>query len=407
MYGLLLAVTTSGPALGVTLLNRLAITIVEVALFATGVISWPGRRRGAARRARVHRLTYRVPAGPDDGRSSRRQRRTATLSGLRSPGEADVATSRGGRPAAKRLLGRRPAFACAPRARRPRPRLPSSSSATTSATITVGTTSDATRSGCAPGHAVQQLVHEGREPVAARVEELVRLVTVVGERADDLVDQTVGSDPRLAHDLGRLVPGLRANPGPASPSRSRSSATSRRSSASSASAAAFRSFAIRCAVTSASATACARFGGARARRASSSTRRSSSRAGCSASRRPSSRWASLASVSSRSYPRKATRRSCCRAEDMRRTVQARELAEQSLTRMMLRERCVSALVAERGEQLPEQRVQLLLLLPRQRRRDRCLLLPELVHRRVPERDARVGRLDDHAPPVVGVPARAG
>jgi glycosyltransferase 2 family protein len=47
MYGLLLAVTTSGPALGVTLLNRLAITLVELALFATGIVSWPGRRRGA------------------------------------------------------------------------------------------------------------------------------------------------------------------------------------------------------------------------------------------------------------------------------------------------------------------------------------------------------------------------
>jgi hypothetical protein len=41
-------VTTSGPALGVTLLNRLAITVVEVALFATGIVSWPGRRRRAA-----------------------------------------------------------------------------------------------------------------------------------------------------------------------------------------------------------------------------------------------------------------------------------------------------------------------------------------------------------------------
>jgi uncharacterized membrane protein YbhN (UPF0104 family) len=44
MYGLLLAVTTSGPALGVTLLNRLAITLVELALFGAGVVSWrPGR----------------------------------------------------------------------------------------------------------------------------------------------------------------------------------------------------------------------------------------------------------------------------------------------------------------------------------------------------------------------------
>ena len=47
MYGLLLAVSSSGPAIGVTLLNSLAITLVEVALFATGVVSWPGRKGGA------------------------------------------------------------------------------------------------------------------------------------------------------------------------------------------------------------------------------------------------------------------------------------------------------------------------------------------------------------------------
>jgi len=40
MYGLLLAVTTSGAALGVTLINRLAITIVELLLFAVGIVSW-------------------------------------------------------------------------------------------------------------------------------------------------------------------------------------------------------------------------------------------------------------------------------------------------------------------------------------------------------------------------------
>ena len=40
MYGLLLAVTTSGAALGVTLINRLVITIVELVLFAVGVVSW-------------------------------------------------------------------------------------------------------------------------------------------------------------------------------------------------------------------------------------------------------------------------------------------------------------------------------------------------------------------------------
>jgi glycosyltransferase 2 family protein len=50
MYGLLLAVTNSGAALGVTLLNRLAITVVEVVLFAIGIVSWPGRARRAEAR---------------------------------------------------------------------------------------------------------------------------------------------------------------------------------------------------------------------------------------------------------------------------------------------------------------------------------------------------------------------
>jgi glycosyltransferase 2 family protein len=40
MYGLLLAVTTAGPALSVTLINRLAITLVEVILFGVGVVTW-------------------------------------------------------------------------------------------------------------------------------------------------------------------------------------------------------------------------------------------------------------------------------------------------------------------------------------------------------------------------------
>ena len=47
MYGLLLALTTSGPALGVTLINRLAITLVELLLFAVGLVAWrlvPPRR---------------------------------------------------------------------------------------------------------------------------------------------------------------------------------------------------------------------------------------------------------------------------------------------------------------------------------------------------------------------------
>jgi uncharacterized membrane protein YbhN (UPF0104 family) len=40
MYGVLLAVTTSGVALGVTLINRLEITLVELLLFAVGLIAW-------------------------------------------------------------------------------------------------------------------------------------------------------------------------------------------------------------------------------------------------------------------------------------------------------------------------------------------------------------------------------
>jgi uncharacterized membrane protein YbhN (UPF0104 family) len=44
MYGLLLAITSAGPALSVTLLNRLTITVVEVALFGVGLASWRGNR---------------------------------------------------------------------------------------------------------------------------------------------------------------------------------------------------------------------------------------------------------------------------------------------------------------------------------------------------------------------------
>ena len=40
MYGLLLAVTSSGAALGVTVLNRLTITIVEAALLLVGALAW-------------------------------------------------------------------------------------------------------------------------------------------------------------------------------------------------------------------------------------------------------------------------------------------------------------------------------------------------------------------------------
>jgi len=45
MYGLLIAVTSDSTALGTTILNRLAITVVEVGLFACGVVLWRLRHR--------------------------------------------------------------------------------------------------------------------------------------------------------------------------------------------------------------------------------------------------------------------------------------------------------------------------------------------------------------------------
>ena len=47
MYGLLLAVASPGVALGTTVLNRLAITLVEAALLAAGVLLWRARRARA------------------------------------------------------------------------------------------------------------------------------------------------------------------------------------------------------------------------------------------------------------------------------------------------------------------------------------------------------------------------
>ena len=46
MYALLLAVTVEGAALGVTLLNRIAITVVEALLLGGGIVAWG--RRGTA-----------------------------------------------------------------------------------------------------------------------------------------------------------------------------------------------------------------------------------------------------------------------------------------------------------------------------------------------------------------------
>ncbi len=50
MYGLLLAITSEGPALSVTVINRLAITLVELALFGAGVATWRVTRRAAQSR---------------------------------------------------------------------------------------------------------------------------------------------------------------------------------------------------------------------------------------------------------------------------------------------------------------------------------------------------------------------
>ena len=63
MYGLLLAITTPGPALGATLLNRLAITVVEVVLFGVGVVTWRSGRQKATRREQPARARPRR-AGP-------------------------------------------------------------------------------------------------------------------------------------------------------------------------------------------------------------------------------------------------------------------------------------------------------------------------------------------------------
>jgi len=45
MYGLLTAIVPDGPALGAALMNRLTITVVELALFGVGVVSWRLSRR--------------------------------------------------------------------------------------------------------------------------------------------------------------------------------------------------------------------------------------------------------------------------------------------------------------------------------------------------------------------------
>jgi len=55
MYGLLIAITSHTSALGVTILNRLVITVVEVLLFVSGLILW--RVRGRERAPETERPT--------------------------------------------------------------------------------------------------------------------------------------------------------------------------------------------------------------------------------------------------------------------------------------------------------------------------------------------------------------
>jgi uncharacterized membrane protein YbhN (UPF0104 family) len=52
MYGLLIAVMSRTTALGATILNRLAITVVEIGLFACGLVLWRIRNRSLTRGAR-------------------------------------------------------------------------------------------------------------------------------------------------------------------------------------------------------------------------------------------------------------------------------------------------------------------------------------------------------------------
>jgi uncharacterized membrane protein YbhN (UPF0104 family) len=48
MYGLLLAIASPGVALGTTVLNRLAITLVEVVLLGFGILAWRLRPSGTS-----------------------------------------------------------------------------------------------------------------------------------------------------------------------------------------------------------------------------------------------------------------------------------------------------------------------------------------------------------------------
>ena len=168
MYGLVLAVTSSGVALGAVVLNRIAITVVEAALLLVGALLWRRRRArlrerardavrwssaSSARRRRARRTSPRrsPTACPESSCPPTRCRRSAGCRSSRTSRSAPTrllgiwaadargvgrrvsgARSRGGRRARRRRLdaggrGRAPASTCARRwpgssCRRPRSR---------------------------------------------------------------------------------------------------------------------------------------------------------------------------------------------------------------------------------------------------------------------------------------------
>ena len=71
MYALLLAVTTSGPALGATIINRLAITLVELVLFGAGVAGWRRPAREEVLEADVGLTHSRLCSASDAAHLSR------------------------------------------------------------------------------------------------------------------------------------------------------------------------------------------------------------------------------------------------------------------------------------------------------------------------------------------------
>jgi len=83
MYALLEVIVSSGAALGVTVLNRLAITIVEALLLGAGLLATRISRRKSSPVPADGEVHDRAEDREDDGR--------ADPDGLLAPGEAGVA----------------------------------------------------------------------------------------------------------------------------------------------------------------------------------------------------------------------------------------------------------------------------------------------------------------------------